>query len=142
MIVVAILGVLAAIATINSIGFLNKSRNMGVVSELKNISQEIDLFYISNGRLPDDLDEIGLGNFRDPWDNPYRYLNIANVKGKGKVRKDHNLVPVNTDFDLYSMGPDGKSVSPFTAKQSRESTGRAELCSFKTAGKVIRAGTF
>ena len=30
------------------------------------------------------------------------------------------MVPINTYFDLYSMGPDGQSVSPLTAKVSRD----------------------
>lgn len=45
--------------------------------------------------------------------------------GNGKVRKDHNLVPLNTDYDLYSMGEDGASVSPLTAKASRDDIVRA-----------------
>jgi general secretion pathway protein G len=41
----------------------------------------------------------------------------ANV---GQLRKDHNLVPINTDFDLYSVGRDGLSVAPLTAPRSRD----------------------
>ena len=46
------------------------------------------------------------------------------------VRKDHNLVPLNTDFDLYSMGPDGESASPLTAKASRDDIIRANNGSY------------
>jgi len=35
------------------------------------------------------------------------------------------MVPVNTDFDLYSMGKDGKSRAPFTAKASHDDIVRA-----------------
>ena len=58
----------------------------------------------------------------DPWDGNYEYLNFsANIPGiKGKIRKDHNLHPLNTEFDLYSKGPDGESVSPLTAAKSRD----------------------
>jgi len=41
------------------------------------------------------------------------------------MRKDHNLVPVNSDFDLFSKGKDGQSKSPFTAKASRDDIVRA-----------------
>jgi general secretion pathway protein G len=34
-------------------------------------------------------------------------------------------VPVNSDFDLYSMGPDGQSKPPFTAAASRDDIVRA-----------------
>ena len=45
--------------------------------------------------------------------------------GHGHARKDHSLVPINTDFDLYSMGPDGRSSPPLTAKASRDDIVRA-----------------
>ena len=50
---------------------------------------------------------------------------MSTVKGKGKLRKDKFLVPLNSDYDLYSMGPDGKSVPPLTAKASRDDILRA-----------------
>ena len=39
--------------------------------------------------------------------------------------KDRFLVPINSDFDLYSMGKDGKSQMPLTAKDSRDDIIRA-----------------
>lgn len=125
MIAVAIVGVLSAIAIPYYQGYVAISQYNVVMSNLQIMSREITAFNITNNRYPDNLAEIGLGNLRDPWDNPYQYLNIANVIGKGKLRKDHSLVPVNTDFDLYSMGPDGKSSAPFTAKASRDDLVRA-----------------
>ncbi len=86
-------------------------------------------FYTLNDRYPTDLAEIGLDYLKDPWGNPYQYLNIslaqADPKAKSKIRKDHSLHPVNTDFDLYSMGPDGDSKAPFTANASRDDIVRA-----------------
>jgi general secretion pathway protein G len=35
------------------------------------------------------------------------------------------VVPINTDYDLYSMGKDGKSQPPLTAKDSRDDIIRA-----------------
>ena len=53
----------------------------------------------------------------DPWGTPYQYTRIDGGSApKGKLRKDHFMVPVNTDFDLYSMGKDKNSQAPFTAK--------------------------
>jgi general secretion pathway protein G len=64
---------------------------------------------------------------KDPWGNPYQYLKIYGLEKKsaGKARKDHFMVPIDTDFDLYSMGPDGASASPLTAKSSRDDIIRA-----------------
>lgn len=75
----------------------------------------------NDNKLPITLAEIGM-DLKDPWGNPYQYLNFDTLPGKSKgpVRKDHNLVPLNSEYDLYSKGPDGKSVSPLTAKASRD----------------------
>ena len=62
---------------------------------------------------------------KDPWGNDYRYLSLAGKGATGHARKNRSLVPINTDFDLYSMGPDGKTSSPLTAKASRDDIIRA-----------------
>jgi general secretion pathway protein G len=41
------------------------------------------------------------------------------------MRKDRNLVPINSDYDLYSVGPDGDSSLPLTAATSRDDIVRA-----------------
>jgi len=43
----------------------------------------------------------------------------------GGARKDRFLVPINSDFDLYSMGKDGQSVGPLTAQKSHDDVIRA-----------------
>jgi general secretion pathway protein G len=55
----------------------------------------------------------------DPWGAPYVYLNLDGVP-IGLMRKDQALVPINSDYDLYSKGPDGASVAPLTAMASRD----------------------
>ncbi|MCK5349609.1 MAG: prepilin-type cleavage/methylation domain-containing protein, partial [Desulfobacula sp.] len=88
------------------------------------MEKEIIFFEMERGSFPLNLAQIGLDTLRDPWGNPYQYLPVQGAK-IGKLRKDHALVPVNTDFDLYSVGPDGKSLGPFTAKASRDDIVRA-----------------
>lgn len=41
------------------------------------------------------------------------------------ARKDRFLVPINCDYDLYSMGPDGETTAPLTARKSRDDIIRA-----------------
>jgi general secretion pathway protein G len=133
MIVVAIIGVLAAIATPTLFTYRTKAKIALAIAEIRIIELEIKEYLIKWDRLPDSLGEVKLGNIEDPWGNPYQYLKLdeeaGDKKGKGekegKPRKDHFLVPVNSDFDLYSMGKDGKSVAPFTAKASRDDIVRA-----------------
>lgn len=127
MIVIAIIGTLAGIAIPNYSAYRQRAIEVRIITEMQLIEKEITLFQVDNDALPDSLAEIGLDKLLDAWGNPYQYLNFATIKGKGvgKMRKDHNLVPVNTDYDLYSMGPDGESKSPFTAKASRDDIVRA-----------------
>jgi general secretion pathway protein G len=89
------------------------------------MSTVIEDFKVDYGRFPDALDEVGMDDMRDPWGNPYQYLNIETAEGPGSLRKDKFLVPLNTDFDLYSMGKDGESKPPLTAKASHDDVVRA-----------------
>jgi len=43
----------------------------------------------------------------------------------GQARKDHFLVPLNSDYDLYSVGKDGESRAPLSAPQSADDVIRA-----------------
>ena len=100
-----------------------KTNNSSI--EIEDIAGDIDDFIKNNGYIPDTLQEVFGFTPLDPWGNPYQFLNIKKVKGKGKLRKDKNLVPINSDYDLYSMGPDGKSVAPLTASASQDDIVRA-----------------
>jgi general secretion pathway protein G len=125
MISIAIVGALAAIAIPNYISSVEKARTTKVISEMKMIEKEILLYAMKNEGFPDSLADVGMDRIFDLWGNPYQYLNIAGTKGQGNMRKDHFLVPINSDFDLYSMGPDGRSASPLTSKLSRDDIIRA-----------------
>ncbi len=131
-IVLLIVTTLAGISIPTYLNTLDKARNLRAASEIQNLMKVIKVFEMSNRKIPISLSEIGQQNMLDPWGNPYQFLNIAdgeftkNGKPKSKkVRKDRFLVPINTDFDLYSMGKDGKSVAPLTAKASRDDIVRA-----------------
>jgi general secretion pathway protein G len=52
------------------------------------------------------------------------------MKGNGQARKDRFLVPLNDDYDLYSMGKDGTSSPPLTAKVSQDDIIRANNGSY------------
>lgn len=123
--VVAILATIVAIAIPNYNNSLKKSEVGKAIGDISLLEKEIDLYFIENGVFPDTLDDIGRGGFLDPWGKPYFYLNFANVEGKGKMRKDRFLVPLNTDYDLYSAGRDGKTTSALTASISQDDVVRA-----------------
>ena len=123
-VVVAIIGILAAIAIPSMFHYIHKARVARTIGELKSIETSLISYSLSNGGFPASLEPVGFAGMTDCWGNPYQYTRVAGMP-KGKLRKDKFLVPVNTDFDLYSLGKDGKSVSPFTAKASRDDVVRA-----------------
>lgn len=126
--VLVILGTLIAIAIPVYTHQIEKARITKAIAEIAIIQKEIAAYEgkEANNFLPKELKDIGRGNLLDPWDNPYRYLNFASIKkGTGKMRKDRFLVPLNTDYDLYSMGKDGMTMTPLTAEPSYDDIIRA-----------------
>ena len=120
-----VVGVLAAVALPNFSQYIERGRYAQAAADIRTIEQQIVRFGIErNGRLPDALAELGIA-LNDPWGRPYQYLNVTAVANRGAVRKDRALNPINTDFDLYSTGPDGRSVPPLTAAHSRDDVVRA-----------------
>lgn len=120
--VLLIAGLMFGIVRPVYLNMVDTGKSDSVVDEVKDIELKINDFYKDNGFYPDSLIEVYGEIPLDPWGNPYEYLRIDGGKfeGKGKLRKDKNLVPINTDYDLYSMGPDGKSVSPLTGNSSKD----------------------
>ncbi len=124
MIVIAIIGILAAFGTLGFQAYVEKAKIKDATAEIASIQTKIAIYYTSNGFLPDSLSEIKDGNISDPWGNPYQYSNFAIVPQQD-WRKDRNLHPINTDYDLWSMGKDGKTHKTLTAKNSRDDVIRA-----------------
>ena len=124
-IVIAMLLVLAAIALPWLRGAITMARNARAIGDIRAIEADLLQYYYQFRTWPDNLNEVGHGERRDPWGNAYKYLSFALTKGKGDMRKDRFLVPLNSDYDLYSSGPDGESRPPLTAPQSYDDIIRA-----------------
>lgn len=123
MAVVAFIAVLSSVAIPAFNGYVERARTSRAVSEIGTISLQLYRWQLNTGSFPATLAEAGIAA-NDPWGRPYEYLRIAGAN-RGQLRKDRNLVPINTDFDLYSTGPDGRSVPPLTAAHSRDDIVRA-----------------
>ncbi|MGB2681777.1 MAG: prepilin-type N-terminal cleavage/methylation domain-containing protein [Candidatus Competibacter sp.] len=127
----AIVAILATIAFSSYSGYRIRLDNQQAKNDILLIQIAIERFHSTHFNYPNQLTDLtDTIPLQDPWGQTYQYLNITTVKGIGQVRKDHNLVPLNTDYDLYSMGKDGKSVSPLTAKASRDDIVRANNGAF------------
>ena len=146
LIVVAIIATIAAIAIPSYSEMVNTAYVVTAIGDIKKIQYDIEWYYASNGSFPESLAAAKIEQRLDPWGEPYQYLKIAGAQaeagngnggGKGKggsgggdgkadgARKDKNLHPLNSDFDLYSKGRDGKSQLPITAEPSRDDIIRA-----------------
>jgi general secretion pathway protein G len=124
MIVLAIIGVLTTIAIPNFLNYRENARIAAAVGDISQIAQKVLDFYDENKSFPATLADVGMEGRRDPWGNAYEYWPITGNK-KQKVRKDRNTHPINTDFDLYSKGRDGKTNYPLTAEASQDDIIRA-----------------
>jgi general secretion pathway protein G len=125
LITMAIIITISGIAIPSLVASMYQAKIAKAVGDIHAIEDDIAFYQIINSQLPDDLSQSGDGELVDPWGNPYQYLNHATMKGNGKARKDRFLVPLNDDYDLYSMGQDGKSSPPITANPSQDDVIRA-----------------
>jgi general secretion pathway protein G len=117
---VALITVLAAIAVPAYQAHIQEAYVAHAQSDIMGIATRINQYITINGTPPPDLATVGYDTLLDPWGRPYAYQSFAGLNGKGKMRKDKNLNPINTQYDLYSLGADGQSVMPLTAKVSQD----------------------
>ncbi len=123
MLVIAVLGVIVTIAIPSYQNYIDKTNNALAVSQIVTIQSVIERYYLQNQRYPDKLDDIAGSlpdNGVDPWGNNYIYLNIADdwPQSRGPSRKDRNINPINTQYDIYSMGKDGQTQKQVSQKPS------------------------
>ncbi|QSB00625.1 prepilin-type N-terminal cleavage/methylation domain-containing protein [Methylomonas sp. EFPC1] len=123
MLAVAIMAVLTAIAIPAYNGYIDKSKNDLAISYLLAIQTELERYYTREFHYPNALSDITSAlpnNGKDPWGRDYVYLNI--IEGgpgtMGSVRKDHALNPINTKYDLYSLGKNGVTKKQISQKDS------------------------
>ena len=129
----AIISVISIISASAYTGYIETTKVSQAISQIRTLSFLIDDYALENGEYPETLRDIGNENIKDPWGNPYTYLNLkSNNRDNdnnhdsehdtniGAARKDGNLVPINTKYDLYSFGKDGQSKAPLRAKDSHD----------------------
>jgi general secretion pathway protein G len=104
-------------------GYVHRARVARAVSDIGTLSLQLYRWERETHTLPISLAEAGLGG-DDPWGRPYVYVRAASTSPT-QLRKDAELVPVNDDFDLYSLGPDGVSALALPAPSSRDDVVRA-----------------
>ena len=143
LIVIAIIGTILAIALPMFQEVLHQARVARAIGDIGAIQTDIAAYEAGGKGLPESLATIGRESLVDPWGSPYQYLNFelaAGGGGGGKggkggkgggggfpvgARMDRFLVPINSTYDLYSVGKDGKTVIALTAKDNIDDIVRA-----------------
>lgn len=116
LVVLVILGLLAALATPQVLKYLGRAKIDTAHIEMKNMATALDFFLLDVGRYPTQQEGLqalithpaGLSPWRgpylksnsagpllDPWGHPYQYR----VPGQ------------NGDYDLFTMGPDNSTIA-------------------------------
>lgn len=123
---IAIIAVLAAIAIPNYSRYVEKAKVAVAVTDIAAMSAHVAKYMDDNNYIPpDNLAALGMSDRLDPWGRLYVFTNLRGVRGNGSARKDKNLNPLNSDFDLYSLGRDGQSMLPLSPKVSQDDVIRA-----------------
>ena len=107
MLVVIIIGILAAVVLPRFVGRTEQARKSAALTQVESIGLALDAFELDNGHFPATLDELmvnsaNLPNWHgpymkkeiplDPWGHPYSYKTPGDV---------------HPDYDLKSLGPNG-----------------------------------
>jgi len=124
---IIVMALIMTIAIPSYQSFVTRARNAQAVADIAMIDMHIERYRTRNFSLPPNLAALGASIPLDPWGNAYRYLNIQ-AGGPGVIgasRKNRNMVPINSDYDLYSMGADGKTATPLPSKPARDDIVRA-----------------
>lgn len=138
MIVVAILGILSALSSVQYLSYIEKVRVTRAIFDIKKLQTELDAYLFEGGPPPDTLSDVGLG-LNDPWGFAYRYLPLRNAQGvqinTASARKDRFLVPLNDDYDLYSIGKNGRTAVSLASPLSQDDVVRANDGAFIGLGE-------
>jgi general secretion pathway protein G len=127
MIALIIAGILISIAVPNYQEYVERTKRTTAIKDISEISMTLERYRTMAGTFPDSLNDLNIPLPRDPWGHAYQYLGIdvASPPNTGAMRKDKNLNPLNSDYDLYSMGPDGLTQKQLTAAKAHDDIVRA-----------------
>jgi len=145
-IVLVIIGISAAIAIPVYTNYINELANKLAIKNIRLLENAIKQYELENMRLPDALDNLApvplldtqgqtitqSPPFLDPWNRPFRYLNLANDNPPAypNARRDGADKPLSLDYDLYSMGADGLTQKRLDNPRSLDDIVRARSGAF------------
>lgn len=127
LIVLLIAAAMLAAAVPSYLEYLERTRRTTAIKDVAVLALRLESYRERTGSFPASLADLGITLPQDPWGHAYQYLaiDIEPPPKTGDVRRDKNLNPLNSDFDLYSMGPDGQTQKQLTAAKARDDIVRA-----------------
>lgn len=125
MLAVAVVGILATLVISHYSSYRERARQTQAKQDIAILQGLIKAFEADNLALPPSLAVVGNAGRLDPWGHPYVYLDLTPPGARGAARKDRRLSPINTDFDLYSVGSDGLTHKQLTHRDSQDDIVRA-----------------
>jgi len=125
LVVLAILGMLAAIAVPQVLKYLGRAKEDVVKVQVQSIGTSLDLFLLDVGRYPTEQEGLpalvsqpaGLAQ----WHGPYVTKPSSLIDPWGRPYVYHQPGRQGTDYDLYSLGPDGNGQPPATGSPNLSS---------------------
>ena len=127
MTVVTVLGGLAAMAVARTQYTVEQAKIARAIGDIRALQSDIVGYQAAGQVLPATLTDVDRAGLLDPWGRPYVYENLTTG---GAPRTDVFGVPLNTEFDVYSLGPDGASGASLTAGPSQDDVVRGSDGSF------------
>jgi general secretion pathway protein G len=123
LVVLAFFGTLFAFAIPAYTRAVNNAKVARAIGDIRALEKDVAAYRNLHRKLPDTLGDINWPGLQDPWHNPYEYVVVT--EGKGGLRKDKFMNPLNSTYDLYSMGKDGQTKAPLSNKVSWDDIIRA-----------------
>ncbi len=120
LVAVAIILTLGALAIPRYLTAVYQAKVSRAAGDIRTMGNQILGYEAINQVLPTSLSQAGFATNVDPWGQPYQYLDFATNTNPSAVRVDRFNVPLNSFFDLYSMGQNMQSAPSLTAAVSQD----------------------
>ena len=102
---------------------------------IREIEAGVNIYKYRNGTYPATLSDAMIATPADPWGKPYQYVSSTDQNWSSLRRYDGRMVPLNSDFDLYSNGRDGRTAKNLGADDSADDVVRARNGAFVGLGQ-------
>jgi general secretion pathway protein G len=99
-----------AVALPGVTSYVDQARANRAINDLSTTAIRIHKWRTRTGEFPESLAEAGIAIPNDPWGRPYIYRRLTDADPT--VARSHRARgKLNSDFDLYSVGPDGETAT-------------------------------